>query len=218
MAASTAGIVLIKNSDINVFDILDKIKEGLTEIYTERLTDSIKKHVPDANIRAAFILPEEERKKFSSVNLKYSKRGVFRALFSVPSDVAEKNIEHRDMYFDLKTYENDIRQDLNLKDEDKPEGFTFSVNRWGSDAEIIMKVLEKFGDDTPAFLIRNDCSFGKENVVKIGNAKTEFDVEYITKEEFEPIRKVEMEERRNKYSPVEIKSKLEKKAKSKIRP
>lgn len=216
MSASTAGIVLMKDSDKNIIDILDKIKESLTEIYMERLTDSIKKHAPEANIRAAFILPDEEQKKFSSVDLIYGDRGTFRALFSVSSDVAEKNMEHRDVYFHLNTFQNDIRQDLDLKDEDKPEGFTFSVGRWGSDAEIIMKVLEKFGDNNPSFLIRNDCSFGKENVVKIGNAKTDFDIEYITKEEFEPIRKVEIDERRNKFSPKE--KKVIKKAKNKIKP
>lgn len=201
MALSTVGIVLIKDKNKDVLDILDKVKDTLEDFYYEKVQEARNKSVSVA----------DELKKFRPVDLSYTARGSLSASFGFYSELAQDNEENRNISVHINTFENDIKQDLRLSENIKPEGILFSLNKWGSSDEILIKLLENFGDKNPAFLIRNDAESSKENVVKIGNAKCEYEIEYLSKEEYQPLRKKETDILLNKFSSVQKEQELKKK-------
>lgn len=188
MGVSTKGVVLIDEDKKDVIEILDNIKNACDEIYREKGKQAFYDLNPDyVGEKRPIVasLPQEEKDKFSHPTVEYSS-GFFQAHFSYRNDKGDA--EQRSIsIFTSKKFNSDINNELEVDNADAPAltGIILSFNKWGDSQEIMTRILEKFGDTHPSYLIKNDCASRSEpgNISKIGNAPEATPIELSPEEE-----------------------------------
>lgn len=176
MSVDTKGIIVIDDEDKNkdIFKIVDQIQEGVRDFYNSKLkSEMIKKNfkMSERRMLNAAFLPEEDQKKYSAPRIDYSFAGVFSISVGYPSKTSPDGMESRHISVHMRSYENDIKQYLEVEDENvKNQGIILSLNRSGEADELLVSILNKFGDDHPSYLLRSDCEDLEHNIVKVGSA------------------------------------------------
>lgn len=175
MGISTKGIVLIDEDKKDVIDILETVKTACTEIFREqakKVFESLPEELKDGKRPIWASLPDKEKEKFSHPVVEYS-CGFFQANFSYCNDEGEREQRSISIFTD-KRFNNDINNEFDdFENPNQRSGIILSFNKWGDSEKIMTKILEKFGDTYPAFLLKNDGSSVEntpENLVKIGSA------------------------------------------------
>jgi hypothetical protein len=203
MSVDVKGLVFSRNF-LDHFETLDKIKLGVDKFFNHKLKQSIKKENPDDyqhRMNSLFNLSQEESDKFSHPLIEYKGDGLFNIKLSFPSSFRNDGGETRkiSLFTNLKeedniSYAGHIGIDTpekNIMKEFK-SGIWISMEMFGSAPDIIASILTEFGDNTPSYLIRNDCadSFNDslKNVIKIGNCEENISPVSISEKEYMTIR------------------------------
>lgn len=188
MGVSTKGVVLIDEDKKDVIEILDNIKNACDEIYREKGREAFYTLNPDyVGEKRPIVasLPQEEKDKFSHPKIEYSS-GFFQAQFSYRNDSGEAESRNLSIFTDKK-FNRDLNIELEREGENVPEesGIIISFNKWGDSQEIMTRILEKFGDAHPSYLIKDDCAGLSKpgNIVKVGNAPETTPIELSPEEE-----------------------------------
>lgn len=175
MGISTKGFVLMNEEQKDIINILDTIKSTCEEIFREqakKVFDSLPTEYQEGRRAIWQALPKEEKEKFSHPEVQYSS-GFFQAHFSYSNDNGEREQRSISIFTDKK-YNNDINNEFDdFENSHQRSGIILSFNKWGDSEKIMTRILEKFGDQHPAFLLKDDCAGvhnTPENLVKIGSA------------------------------------------------
>lgn len=173
MGVSTKGIILMKEESKDIIEILDTIKNTCDEIFREQARKAFDLVYPEdkGSRRPIYAsLPKEEKANFSHPEVLYSS-GFFHANFAYRNDLGEKEARSISIFTDKK-FGNDINNEFDDFNSAPRSGIILSFSQWGDSEKIMTRLLEKFGDTYPSFLIKSDCAGvdSPENLVKIGNA------------------------------------------------
>lgn len=175
MSVCTKGIVLIDEDKKDVINILETIKTTCTEIFREqakKVFDALPEELKHDKRPIWGSLPDKEKEKFSHPEITYSS-GFFQADFAYCNDDGEREQRSISIFTDKK-WNSDIN--IEFDDDNNPNqrsGIILSFNNWGESEKVMTRILEKFGDTYPSFLLKNDCAGVEntpENLVKIGSA------------------------------------------------
>lgn len=175
MSVCTKGFVLMDENQEDVVNILDIVKNTCEDIFREQVKkvfDTLPAEYKEGRRPIFHSLPKEEKDKFSHPVIEYSS-GFFQAHFSYSNDNGEREQRSISIFTDKK-FNNDINNELDdFENPNKRSGIILSFNKWGDSEKIMTRILEKFGDQYPSFLLKDDCAGvhnTPENLVKIGSA------------------------------------------------
>lgn len=175
MSVCTKGFVLMDENQKDVVNILDIVKNTCEDIFREQVKkvfDTLPAEYKEGRRPIFHSLPKEEKDKFSHPVIEYSS-GFFQAHFSYSNDNGEREQRSISIFTDKK-FSNDINNELDdFENPNKRSGIILSFNKWGDSEKIMTRILEKFGDQYPSFLLKDDCAGvhnTPENLVKIGSA------------------------------------------------
>lgn len=175
MSVCTKGFVLMDENQKDVVNILDIVKNTCEDIFREQVKkvfDTLPAEYKEGRRPIFHSLPKEEKDKFSHPVIEYSS-GFFQAHFSYSNDNGEREQRSISIFTDKK-FNNDINNELDdFENPNKRSGIILSFNKWGDSEKIMTRILEKFGDQYPSFLLKDDCAGvhnTPENLVKIGSA------------------------------------------------
>lgn len=175
MSVCTKGFVLMNENQKDIINILDIVKNTCSDIFREqakKVFESLSDEAKEGKRPVVGALPKEEKEKFSHPTVEYSS-GFFQANFAYSNDNGECEQRSISIFTDKK-FNNDINNEFDDFENPNPRsGIILSFNKWGDSEKIMTRILEKFGDQYPSFLLKDDCAGvhnTPENLVKIGSA------------------------------------------------